>query len=211
MSFQTFLAAGTDTSSVTIEWAMSLLLNNPAAMKKARAEVDLIVGPDRLIDEQDIQRLRYLQNVINETFRLCPAAPLLVPHQSSNDVTVQGFDVTQGTMLLTNAWALHRDPKVWDDPASFRPERFEGLDQASYAHRLLPFGLGRRGCPGASLGHRTVAMGLGALIQCFEWERLGEELVDLSEGTGLTMPMAQPLEAVCRSRDSNIPNLLSQL
>ncbi|OWM70831.1 hypothetical protein CDL15_Pgr014504 [Punica granatum] len=207
----TLLAAGTDTSSVTIEWAMSLLLNNPTALEKARAELDNCVGQERLIDEHDIHRLPYLHNVINETFRLCPPAPLLVPHYSSSDAKVQGFDVPRGTMLFVNAWALHRDPTVWDDPTSFRPERFEGLDQASYAHKLLPFGLGRRGCPGSGLAHKVVGLGLGALIQCFEWERVGEELVDLSEGTGLTMPKAQPLEALCRSRNSKMTDVISHL
>ncbi|PKI79358.1 hypothetical protein CRG98_000236 [Punica granatum] len=205
------LSAGTDTSTVTMEWAMSLMLNNPASLDKARVELDNYVGQDRLIDEQDLPHLPYLQSVINETLRLFPPGPLLVPHYSSSDATIQGFDVPQGTMLFVNAWALHRDPTVWDDPTSFRPERFEGLDQASYTHTLLPFGLGRRACPGAGLAHRMLGLGLGALIQCFDWERVGEELVDLSEGTGLTMPKAQPLKGLCRSRNSIITNFLSQL
>lgn len=136
------LAGGTDTSSVTMEWAMSLLLNNPDAMEKARAELDSTVGQNRLIDERDIHRLPYLHNIINETLRLYPAAPLVLPRQSTDDTKVQGFEVPRGTMLLVNAWAIHRDPEVWDDPTSFRPERFEGLDQPSYAHKFIPFGLG---------------------------------------------------------------------
>lgn len=208
---EALLSAGTDTSAVTIEWAMSLLLNDPAALEKARIELDSVVGHNRLIDEHDIHRLPYLNNIINETFRLYPAAPLLVPHQSLDDAMIQGFEVPRGTMLLVNAWALHRDPEVWDDPTSFWPERFEGLHQSSYAHQLIPFGVDRRACPGAGLGRRTAALGLGALIQCFEWQRVGEELVELSEGTGLIMPKAQSLEAVCRSRNCIITLILSQL
>lgn len=165
------LFAVTDTSAVTIEWAMSLLPNNPVALEKATIELDNVVGHDCLINEHDIPYLPHLNNIINQTFRLYPATPLLVPHQSLNDATIQGFEVPRGTMLLVNVWAVHRDPKVWDDPASFRPERFKGLDQASYAHELVPFGVGRRAYPGAELGRRTASLGMGALIQCFERQR----------------------------------------
>lgn len=197
---QTLLGAGTDTSSVTIEWAMSLLLNNPDILRKARAEIDNSVGYDRLVDEADIHNLPYLQNIINEALRLFPPAPLLVPHEAMEDATISGFNVPKGTMLIVNAWAIHRDPKVWDDPTSFKPERYEGMNHQVDPFRLLPFGLGRRGCPGAGLANRVVGSTLAALVQCFEWERVGEELVDLREGTGLTMPKLQPLEALCKTR-----------
>ncbi|KAF8023177.1 hypothetical protein BT93_F0623 [Corymbia citriodora subsp. variegata] len=203
-------AAGTDTSVVTIEWAMSLLLNHPDVMKKAQAEVDNIVGRDRLVDEADIHKLPYLQNIINEVLRLFPPAPLLVPHESAEDCMVGGFDVPRGTMILVNAWAIQRDPKVWDHPTSFKPERYEGLE-GDHAYRLLPFGMGRRSCPGAGLANRVVSLALAALIQCFEWERVGEELVDLSEGTGITMPKREPLEAMCKVHDCKIANVLAQL
>ncbi|KAI6685726.1 hypothetical protein NL676_031639 [Syzygium grande] len=122
------LAAGTDTSSVTIEWAMSLLLNHPDVLKKAQAELDGVVGRDHLAYEADIYKLPCLQNIINEALRLFPPAPLLVAHESSEDCTIRGFDVPKGTMILVNAWAIQRDPKVWDDPTSFKPERYEGLE-----------------------------------------------------------------------------------
>ncbi|XP_059641495.1 cytochrome P450 81Q32-like [Cornus florida] len=193
------LLAGTDTSSVTIEWAMSNLLNHPEMLKKARVELDSHVDQDRLIDESDFSKLNYLHNIILETFRLCPAAPLLVPHMSSDDCTVGGYDVPRGTILLVNAWAIHRDPKIWDDPTSFKPERFEGGEVE--AHKLMPFGMGRRSCPGAGLAQRVVGLTLGSLIQCFEWERVSEKLVDMTEGKGLTMPKVEPLEGMCRARD----------
>ncbi|XP_030462825.2 isoflavone 3'-hydroxylase-like [Syzygium oleosum] len=204
------LAAGTDTSSVTIEWAMSLLLNHPDVLKKAQVELDQVVGRDRLVDEADIHKLPCLQNIINESLRLFPPAPLLVPHESSEDCMIGGFDVPRSTMILVNAWAIQRDPKVWDDPTSFKPERYEGLE-GDHAYRLLPFGMGRRSCPGAGLANRVVGLALAALIQCFEWERVGEEPVDLSEGTGLTMPKRQPLEAMCKARECKIANVLAQL
>ncbi|KAH7850062.1 hypothetical protein Vadar_027280 [Vaccinium darrowii] len=205
-SVLTMLSAGTDTSSVTIEWAMSLLLNNPKVLDKARAELDVIVGGNRLVDEPDLSKLPYLQNIVNETLRIFPAAPLLVPHESSDDCTIEGYDVARGTMLLVNAWAIHRDPKVWEDPTSFRPERFEGGENQAY--RLIPFGIGRRSCPGAGLANRVVGLALGALIQCFDWERIGDELVDLSEGQGLTMPKSKPLEAMCQPREMMVNVLL---
>ncbi|GFY86032.1 cytochrome P450, family 81, subfamily D, polypeptide 5 [Actinidia rufa] len=204
----TMLSAGTDTSAVTIEWAMSLLLNHPEVLKRARAELDEIVGEDRLADEPDLSKLPYLQNIINETLRLFPAAPLLVPHESSNDCFIGGFDVPRGTMLLANAWAIHRDPKLWEDPTSFNPERYDNREGEAY--KLIPFGIGRRSCPGAGLANRVVGLALASLIQCFEWERVSEELVDMSEGQGLTMPKLEPLEAMCRSRERMI-NVLSEL
>ncbi|KAI3451970.1 hypothetical protein Pfo_008635 [Paulownia fortunei] len=116
------LLAGTDTSSVTIEWAISLLLNHPHVLEKAREELETKVGLHLLIKEEDLSNLPYLRNIILETFRLFPAGPLL---------------------------AIHRDPEVWDEPMSFKPERFEGKEVE--AHKLLPFGMGRRACPGAGL------------------------------------------------------------
>ncbi|KAA8531625.1 hypothetical protein F0562_006334 [Nyssa sinensis] len=193
------ITAGTDTSAVTIEWAMSLLLNHPDVLKKAKAELDTHVGQDRFIDESDLSKLHYLRCIILETFRLCPAAPLLVPHMSSDDCTIGGYNVPRDTIVLVNAWAIHRDPEFWDDPTSFKPERFEGGDVE--AHKLMPFGMGRRACPGAGLAQRMVGLTLGSLIQCFEWERVSEMEVDLTEGKGLTMPKAEPLEAMCKARE----------
>ncbi|XAR51324.1 hypothetical protein NMG60_11005924 [Bertholletia excelsa] len=200
--------AGTDTSAVTMEWAMSLLVNHPEVLKKARAEIDAQVGQNRLIDESDISKLPYLQAIISETFRLFPAAPLLLPHMSREDVTVGGFCVPRGSILMVNAWAIHRDPKVWDDPLRFNPERFEGKNEVN-VHKLIPFGTGRRMCPGAGLAQRVVGLTLGSLIQCFEWERINEEPVDLTEGMGQTMPKLVPLEVMCRPRDI-MNNVFSQ-
>jgi cytochrome P450 len=191
------ILAGTDTSAVTLEWALSSLLNNPEVLKKVRDEIDNQIGLDRLLEESDIPNLPYLQNIVSETLRLYPAGPLLVPHISSEDCKVGGYDMPCGTMLLVNVWAIHRDPRLWDDPASFKPERFE---KEGETHKLLTFGLGRRACPGSGLARRLVSLSLGSLIQCFEWERIGEEEVDMTEGGGLTMPRAIPLVAMCRAR-----------
>ncbi|KAI5325271.1 hypothetical protein L3X38_034345 [Prunus dulcis] len=192
------LLAGTDTSSVTLEWALSHLLNNPHVLRKARAELDAQLDQEHLVDEQNISKLPYLQGIISETLRLCPAAPMLVPHFASDDCTIGGFDVPCGTMVLVNAWAIHRDPQLWDDPEKFKPERFKSGEDLS--HKLMPFGMGRRACPGSGLAQRVVGLTLGTLIQCFEWKRVDEEEIDMTEGKGLTMPKAVPLEALCKTR-----------
>lgn len=196
------LQAGTDTSSNTIEWAMSLLLNNPETLKKVQTEIDVRVGNERLIEESDLSNLPYLQCIIKETLRICPAGPLLVPHESTNECVVGGFNVPRGTMLLVNAHYIHRDPKTWEEPTKFKPERFE--DGKHEGKLMIPFGMGRRRCPGEGLAMREIGLTLGTLLQCFEWERVGEEPVDMTEGSGLTMPKAVPLEAMYRPRRSMV-------
>ncbi|CAA0841008.1 cytochrome P450- family 81- subfamily D-polypeptide 8 [Striga hermonthica] len=193
------LLAGTDTTSVTIEWAMSVLLNNPEKHQKAKIEIDNLVGKDRLINESDVSKLPYLQHIISENFRLFPAAPLLIPHEASTDCTIGGYDIPRGTILMVNAWAIHRDPKIWDDPTSFIPERFESGEVGPT--KLMPFGMGRRSCPGMGLAYRVVGLTLGSLIQGFEWQRTDEDLVDLAEGPGTSMSKVIPLEAMCKARD----------
>ncbi|XVF20608.1 hypothetical protein REPUB_Repub12eG0015400 [Reevesia pubescens] len=196
------ILAGTDTSAVTIEWAMSNLLNHPEVLKKARAEIDSQIGQENLINEADVFELHYLQSIIFETLRLYPAAPLLLPHMPSTDCTIGEYNVPRGAIVLVNAWAIHRDPTLWDDPTSFKPERFENDDPklAERSHKLMPFGLGRRACPGASLAQRVVGLTLGSLIQCFDWERVDGKEIDMTEGKGSTMPKAQPLVALYKAR-----------
>lgn len=204
------LSAGTDTSSGTMEWALSLLLNNPDTLKKARNEIDIHIGESRLIEDSDLAELPYLNGIINETLRMYPAAPLIPPHESSDECTVGNFRVPRGTMLLVNVWAIQNDPKIWENPTKFKPERFINVEGESDGFKLMPFGFGRRKCPGEGLALRVVGLALGSLIQCFEWERVGEDKIDMSEGAGLTVSKAQPLVAKCRPR-TNLVNLLSQL
>ncbi|XP_039140772.1 cytochrome P450 81Q32-like [Dioscorea cayenensis subsp. rotundata] len=194
----TLLVAGTETTAGTMEWAMALLLNHPDALKKAKAEIKEQVGHGHLIKDSDISKLHYLNNVIKETLRLFPAGPLLVPHESSEDCTVSGVHIPKGTMLLVNIYAMQRDNQLWDNPLEFKPERFDSdeLVHGDEGYKYIPFGIGRRRCPGESLAWKVMLLTLGALIQCFEWERVGKELVDLSEGVGLSLPMAKPLQAV---------------
>ncbi|PWA49542.1 cytochrome P450-like protein [Artemisia annua] len=194
------LTAGTDTSSATMEWAFSLLLNHPDVLKNAQNEIDSHVGKTRLVNESDLSSLPYLRCIINETLRMYPAGPLLVPHESSDDCVVGGYHIPRGTMLLVNQWAIHHDPNLWSDPERFHPERFKGIEGVRGEFRFMPFGFGRRSCPGDGLAMRIVGLTLGLLIQCFDWERISEDMVDMNEGHGLTMPKFQPLVAKCRPR-----------
>ncbi|XP_062076982.1 cytochrome P450 81Q32-like [Humulus lupulus] len=194
------LFAGTDTSAVTLEWAMSNLLNHPYVLTKVKAELDSQIGQQQLVDESDLSKLPYLQCIISETLRLYPAGPLLVPHYSSNDCTIGGYDVPCDTILLVNAWAIHRDPKLWDDVESFKPERFENINGDEEGYKLMTFGLGRRACPGKALAQRMMGLTLGSLIQCFDWERVDDDKIDMAEGKGLSMPKAVPLEALFKAR-----------
>ncbi|XP_074321676.1 cytochrome P450 81Q32-like [Silene latifolia] len=196
------LVAGTDTTNVTLEWALSLLLNHPHILEKARLEIDANIGKDRLVDETDLQNLPFIQHIINETFRLFPAVPLLSPHEPSEDCTIAGYYVPKGTMVLINAWEIHRNPNLWEDSLSFKPERFEGKHGDEYRLKLIQFGLGRRSCPGAPLANKVLGLTLATLIQCFEWENIDHEKLDMAEGFGLSMPKAVPLKAMCKTRQS---------
>ena len=144
-------------------------------MGKARREIDSVVGKNRLVEESDIINLPYLQAIVKETPRLHPAGPLIV-RESSTDCTIGGYDIPAGTRLFVNAWAIGRDPNHWENPLEFRPERFvneDGTLKSQLAVRgqhfcLLPFGSGRRGCPGTSLALQIVQTSLASMIQCFE-------------------------------------------
>ncbi|XP_019451130.1 PREDICTED: cytochrome P450 81E8-like [Lupinus angustifolius] len=201
------LIGGTDTSGTTLEWTMSNLLNHPEIIKKARKELDIHIGQDRLVDESDIAKLPYLQNIVRETLRLHPVLPLLVPRSLSKDCIIGGYKLPQNTTLVVNAWAIHTDPNLWTDPLLFKPERFE---KEGEANKLLAFGSGRRSCPGANMAQRTMSLTLALLIQCFEWKRTKEELIDMTEGNGMIVVQKKfQLEAMCRVRQlSTIKDIL---
>ncbi|KAJ4890997.1 Uncharacterized protein Rs2_30745 [Raphanus sativus] len=200
--------AGTDTTAVTLEWAMANLLNHPDVLAKAKTELNNVVSSEgRLMEESDTSTCTYLNNVISETLRLYPAGPMLVPHASSVDCKVAGYDIPRGTWLFVNAWAIQRDPKVWDEPEAFKPERFDNEEwKTTKRGNFLPFGIGRRACPGMGLAQILLSSALGSLIQCFDWERDEDIAVDMSEGTGLTMPKVACSGAVhCQLMDSVHP------
>ena len=209
---QDIFAAGTDTTTITLEWALSELINNPAVLRRAQAEVDAVVGASRLADESDVPNLPYLQAVAKETLRLHPTGPLVV-RRSLEPCKVSGYDVPAGATVFVNVWAIGRDPASWGpDPLAFRPERFlegenAGMDVRGQHFHLLPFGSGRRICPGASLAMLVVQAALAAMVQCFEWAPVGGAPVDMEEGPGLTLPRKQPLFCTVKARFDPMPAL----
>ncbi|TJX12503.1 cytochrome P450, partial [Tissierella creatinini] len=136
--------AGTDTTSSTLEWAMTELLRNPDILSKVRLELEQTIGKGNPIEESDITRLPYLQAVVKETLRLHPAVPLLLPRKALADVEIAGFIVPKGAQVFVNAWAIGRDELTWENPLSFMPERFLGsnLDFKGRNFELIPFGSG---------------------------------------------------------------------
>ncbi|KAL6216649.1 hypothetical protein ACLB2K_009870 [Fragaria x ananassa] len=196
----TILRAGTGSASTAVEWTMSILLNHPDEMEKARAEIEDNVGHERLLDEADLPKLEYLQKIYTESLRLFPPAPLLVPRESSEDCTISGFHIPRGTQLLVNAWSIHRDPDLWENPTKFMPDRFESGKSGFEGFKMIPFGVGRRACSGSPLGKRLMGIVLGALIQCFEWEKIDGEEIDMAEGLFQVLIKAEPLKSLCKPR-----------
>ncbi|XP_023641004.1 cytochrome P450 76C4-like [Capsella rubella] len=194
-------AAGTDTTSSTVEWALAELLRTPKTMTKVQDEINHVIGENGVIQESDISELPYLQAVVKETFRLHPAAPLLLPRKAEADVDVLGFLVPKNTQVLVNAWAIGRDPNAWENPNSFEPERFLGkdMDVKGKDYELTPFGSGRRLCPGMPLAVKTVPLMLASLLYSFDWKlpnSVNSEDLDMDETFGLTLHKTIPLHAV---------------
>ncbi|XP_058070048.1 xanthotoxin 5-hydroxylase CYP82C4-like [Magnolia sinica] len=169
---QIHIEAGTDTTAVALSWAVSLLINNPDVLKKAQDELDIHIGKDRNADESDIKNLTYLQAIVKETLRLYPPAPLAIPHMAMEDCQIGGYHVAKGTHVMLNLWRVHRDPSVWLDPSEFRPERFltthVGTDVKGQNFELIPFGSGRRSCPGMSLALPVLHLTLARLLHGFD-------------------------------------------
>ncbi|EPS67290.1 hypothetical protein M569_07486, partial [Genlisea aurea] len=198
-----FLVAGTDTTSSTTEWAMAELLKHPEKLKKTQREIRSIVGSNERIRESDISKLPYFQAVIKEVFRLHPPAPLMIPHKSESDVEVGDYTIPRGTQVLINVWALGRDPKIWERPDSFEPERFlnsnKKMDFKGQNFELIPFGSGRRICPGLPLADRMVHIMVASLLHQFDWKLdagMSPEMVDRAEKFGLSLTKLVPLKAI---------------
>ncbi|KAF8032436.1 hypothetical protein BT93_D1376 [Corymbia citriodora subsp. variegata] len=207
---QDMIAAATDTSAVTNEWTMAEVIRHPRVQRKIQEELDSVVGPDRMVSESDLARLNYLRCVVRETFRMHPAGPFLIPHESVRDTTLNGYHIPAGTRVFINTHGLGRNPDVWDDVEEFRPERHRPADGGSRVEishgpdfKILPFGAGKRKCPGAPLGTTLVLMALARLFHCFDWSPPGgqrPEDIDTAEVYGMTMPKARPLVTVARPR-----------
>ena len=208
------IAAATDTTAVALEWAMVELIRNPRVMAKVQYEIALVAG-DAAIAEAELSKMGYLRAVVKEVFRLHPPLPLLLPRESMSPAAVQGgrYEIPAKTALLINAWAIGRDPAAWDAPEEFRPERFlpaaaggggrlqaQAVDLRGTDYQLLPFGAGRRMCPGINSALPVLELALASLLRHFDWElpsggaRPAE--LDMVEAPGLSTPPRAPLVLV---------------
>ncbi|WJZ99444.1 hypothetical protein VitviT2T_017890 [Vitis vinifera] len=200
--FLDILLAGTDTQSVATQWAMAELINRPRVFNKLREEIDSIVGSTRLVKESDVPNLPYLQAVVKETLRLHTSAPFIL-RQCIQDCKIDGYDIKANTRVMISAFAIMQDPNSWEDPSEFIPERFlvnSGENMVDHVteikgqdFRYVPFGSGRRGCPGAALAMMVMQMTIGRLVQCFDWRVKDGEKVDLNVGPGFSAEMKTPL------------------
>ncbi|XP_035830939.1 cytochrome P450 71A8 [Helianthus annuus] len=193
--------AGTDTTATVLEWAFTELLKHPMVLKKVQDEVRTILKGKEWINQDDIDNMKYLKAVLKETLRLHPPIPTLVPRVARQDVKVMGYDVAKGTRVITNAWAIARDPKVWDNPNEFHPERFLDctIDFRGHDFNLIPFGSGRRGCPGISFAMTTNENVLANLLHKFDWELPNgenEDDLDMNEQPGIITRKKIPLLVV---------------
>ncbi|XP_065864761.1 cytochrome P450 71D445-like [Euphorbia lathyris] len=164
--------AGTETSSTTLEWAMSELMKNPRAMKKAQEEVRRIFGTQGNVDESRLDELNYLKLVIKEALRLHPPVPLLLPRECREECSIYGYEIPVKSKVIVNAWAIGRDPNYWNEAEKFNPERFidSSIDYKGTNFEYVPFGAGRRMCPGLTYGLSNVEIPLAHLLFHFDWK-----------------------------------------
>ncbi|KAK4265595.1 hypothetical protein QN277_026625 [Acacia crassicarpa] len=200
------MAGGTDTAAATVEWAMSELIKRPNIIRKANEELDRVIGRERWVEESDIQNLPYLNAIIKETLRLHPVAVLLAPRMALEDCKIEGYEIKKGTIIFVNSWSIGRNACSWESAEEFCPERFLGknIDVNGHNFEFLPFGSGRRMCPGYKLGLKMVSSSLANLLHGFSWRLADENMkpqdLDMHELFGLATVRRFPLVALVEPR-----------
>ncbi|CAL5405368.1 unnamed protein product [Camellia sinensis] len=194
-------SAGSETSSGVVEWAMSEMQKNPEVMKRAQAEVRHVFDGKKNVDETCIHELKYLNSVIKETLRLHPSAPLLLPRESNEQCTINGYKIPVKTKIIVNAWAIGRDPRYWNEAEKFEPERFlnSTLDFKGTCFKYIPFGAGRRICPGIAFAIPNIELPLAQLLYHFDWKLPGgmkPEELDMTEVFALTVRRKNDLHLI---------------
>ncbi|PIN08168.1 Cytochrome P450 CYP2 subfamily [Handroanthus impetiginosus] len=192
-----FIAA-TDTSAATVIWTMTALMKNPTIMEKLQNEIREAIGEQGNVNESDLPKLSYLKAVIKEVLRLYPPTPLSLPRETLENCTVEGYLIPARTLVYINAWAIARDPEYWERPEEFVPERFlnTSVDIIGQDFQVIPFGGGRRRCPGIWMGLATVELAVANLLYSFDWEMpygMKKEDIDTQVLPGLTMHKKNPL------------------
>ncbi|KAK3439844.1 hypothetical protein EUGRSUZ_B00186 [Eucalyptus grandis] len=190
--------AGTDSAAATLVWTMTELARHPSMMRKAQEEVREAAKGKLQVEESDLLGLTYLTSVIKEALRLHPPLPLLIPRATIEDCKIKGYEIPRGTTVFINLTAISTDPKSWENPEEFRPERFlsSSIDFNGQNYEFLPFGSGRRGCPGINFGVVIVELALANLLHRFNWkqpEGMSVEDIDMEEACGLTTFKRTPL------------------
>lgn len=205
VALQDVMFGGTETVASAIEWAMAEMMRTPEEMKKVQQELADVVGLDRRVEESDFEKLTYMKYALKETLRLHPPIPLLL-HETAEDAEVAGYRIPAKSRVMINAYAIGRDANSWDDPDTFKPSRFlrEGMpDFKGSNFEFIPFGSGRRSCPGMQLGLYALDQAVAHLLHCFTWELpdgMKPSELDMNDVFGLTAPRATRLIAVPSKR-----------
>ncbi|KAL9338452.1 hypothetical protein Peur_070221 [Populus x canadensis] len=198
------LSAGTDTTATTVEWAIAELLKNKEVLKKVSEEIKREIDTNSL-KESRVSQLPYLNACVKETLRLHPPVPFLIPRRALETCKVMDYTIPRDSEVIVNVWAVGRDPSLWEDPLSFKPERFLGsdLDFKGQDFEFLPFGAGRRICPGLPMAAKQVHLIIATSLYYFDWSLPNGEdpaMLDMSEKFGITLQKEQPLLLVPRRR-----------
>lgn len=189
---QDIFSAGSETSSTILEWAVSETLKNPTILRRAQEEVRSVFSDTENVVESRLNELKYIQAIIKETLRYHPSAPLLLPREPSEQCKIYGYDVPMKARIIVNAWAMGRDPDSWNEPEKFNPERFldSEIDYRGNDFQYIPFGAGRRICPGISYSLPNIVLPFAQLLFHFDWKLPGEmkmQDLDMDEGMGVTV------------------------
>ncbi|KAJ0969477.1 hypothetical protein J5N97_022354 [Dioscorea zingiberensis] len=198
--------AGTDTTNISLEWGMAELIRNPQVMKKLQNEVRGIQTGKTMLTEDDLSGMHYLKAVIKETLRLHPPAPLLLPRETMESCEIGGYHIPGKTKVIINFWSIGRDPKFWDNAEEFQPERFMNnpIDFKGLDYEYIPFGAGRRVCPGIQFAVSTLELAFANLVNRFDWKlpdyMKDEKEVDMTEAPGVTMRMKKNIYLVPEPR-----------
>jgi cytochrome P450 len=206
MRVQVMFAAATDTTYTALVWAMAELANHPQEMRRVQDEVRAAVAGGDHVTEDHLEKLLYLKCVIKETLRLHAPLPLLLPHETTEDTELLGYHVPARTRVIINAWAIARDPAAWERPEEFVPERFAGddlttdYDVLGQDFRFVPFGAGRRGCPGVGFAVPSMELALASLLYHFDWELPagGPSKLEMDELNGLSVRLKATLNLVAK-------------
>jgi len=189
---QDIFIGGGETSSSVVEWGMSELVRNPRVMEKAQEEVRRVYGNKGYVDETELHQLTYLKSIIKETLRLHPSVPLLVPRENRERCQINGYEIPSKSRVIINAWAIGRNPEYWIEAESFKPERFlnNSIDFRGTDFEFIPFGAGRRICPGITFAIPNVELPLAQLLYHFDWKLPNEmknDELDMTESEGITL------------------------